>query len=107
MADRRGRSVNEGGERNERERRRPVWGTKHGVRLSGLSGGLCPWGGAVSNRGGAGGAPRDTARSTSVSEPLASETPGNGLGCIRGGGVHGPLTGDSGEPCLIFVALAC
>ena len=50
-------------------------------------------GGAVSNRGGAGGAPRDTVRSTSVSRPLASEDLGNGLGCIgegrgRGGWGH-------------------
>ena len=50
---------------------------------------------AVSNRGGAGGGPQDTARPASVSELVIGETPGDSCGCwfdLSGVGTREPLT---------------
>ena len=67
-------------------------------------GGLCRLGEAVSNRGGAGGGPQDTARPASVSELVIGETPGDSCGCrfdLSGVGTREPLT-EVSEPLAGF-----
>ena len=70
--------VNEGRGSNKRGRRRPVWCVFVDGGPRGVFGGLCRANVVELTRGGAGGVPLDTTRSTLVSYLFVGEVPGDG-----------------------------